>query len=155
MTRAHRFHGLLLGLAVGAIALVALAACATQATTIPEGLTAGEIFQRAQDAAESGAYPVAIQYYTLFQQKYPEDREHGVWASYEIAFLYHKTGKDAEALKLLDDLLAMYAKESAIAPQGAADQQPVRAALPPAPRILAEKLKSRLQEAASSAPTAP
>jgi tetratricopeptide (TPR) repeat protein len=159
MSTARRLRALLLGLAISGIALVALVACATQAAAIPEGLTAGEIFQRAQDAAESGAYPVAIQYYTLFQQKYPEDWEHGVWASYEIAFLYHKTGKDAEALKLLDDLLAMYAKEGAIAsqgdagaPQGAADQQPVRAALPPAPRILAEKLKSRLQESATTAP---
>jgi hypothetical protein len=161
MIGAHRFRGLVLGLAVGALAFVALAACTTQAPTIPEGLSAGEIFQRAQDAAESGAYSVAIQYYTLFQQKYPEDREHGVWASYEIAFLYHKTGKDADAMRLLDELLAQYAQEGAAVPSGGdasagtALQPTAGPVLPPAPRILAEKLKSRLQEAAKPAKTAP
>jgi hypothetical protein len=161
MRSPHGFRAFLAGLVIGMMALVALSTCATQAPTIPEGLSAGEIFQRAQDAAESGAYPVAIQYYTLFQQKYPEDREHGVWASYEIAFLYHKTGKDADALKLLDELLAQYAKESAVvtpggdASAGAANQPTAGPLLPPAPRILAEKLKSRLQETAKTAKTAP
>jgi outer membrane protein assembly factor BamD (BamD/ComL family) len=98
---------------------------------IPEGLTVGEIFQRAQDAADKGDYSLATAYYTDFQQKYPEDTQHGVWASYEIAFIAHKTGRNDTALSLLDALLARYAKEGD--------------ALPPAPRTLAENLKARLE----------
>ena len=121
---------LILSVCIAALAL--LGACATQPPVNPEDLSTGEVFQRAQDAADQGDYSLAMRYYTLFQQKHPEDREHGAWASYEIAFLYHKMGKNDTALALLTTLLDEYAKEGN--------------ALPPAPRILAEKLKARLQQ---------
>ena len=54
------------------------------------------------------------------------------WASYEIAFLYHKMGKNELSLSLINDLLAQYDNE--------------RRQLPPAPRVLALKLKARLEE---------
>ena len=123
----------IIGCAALAAALVVLGSCASQSQTIAEGLTAGEIFQRAQDAVDRGDYARGIAYYTICQQRYPDDVNHQVWASYEIAFIYHKMGNNAKALQLFDDLLARYAKEGD--------------SLPPAPQILAEKLKTSLEEA--------
>jgi hypothetical protein len=109
-----------------------LASCAGSPGPLPSGLTPPEYFQRAQDASERGDYPLALSYYTGFREAFPGDVQRGVWADYEIAFLYHKMGQTAEALRLFDDLLARYEKGG--------DQQ-----LPDAPRILALKLKVRLQ----------
>lgn len=122
-----------IGCAALAAALTLFASCASQNQPIPEGLTAGEIFQRAQDAVDRGDYARGIAYYTLCQQRFPDDLNHQIWASYEIAFIYHKMGNNTKALALFDDLLARYAKEGD--------------SLPPAPQILAQKLKTRLEEA--------
>jgi outer membrane protein assembly factor BamD (BamD/ComL family) len=116
-----------------ATAFTLLVSCASQDPSTQEGLTAGEIFQRAQDAVDRGNYTLGITYYTLCQERYPDDVSHQVWASYEIAFIYHKMGQNQKALQLFDELLARYAKEGN--------------ALPPAPQVLAQKLKTRLEEA--------
>ena len=115
-------------------AAILLAGCASQPLVIPENLTAGEIFQHAQDAVEKGNYDLGISYYSLFKEKHPEDSQRGAWASYEIAFLYHKMGKDEKALSLIEELLSLYSAD--------------KGALPAAPRILAVKLKTRLSEKA-------
>jgi outer membrane protein assembly factor BamD (BamD/ComL family) len=120
---------ILLLASIGAVLFVA--ACRSAPPVATEGLSAAEIFQRAQDAAEKGDSLAAIRYYEAFKEKHPDDRERVSWASYEIAFLYHKVKKNDTALVLLDQLLAVYANEG--------DE------LPPAPRILAEKLKSRIE----------
>ncbi len=93
-------------------------------------LTPAEIFQRAQDASDKSDYSIALQYYRLFQEKFPDDVEHQTWASYEIAFIYHKMGDDKKALVLFDELLARYQSGEK---------------LPEAPRILAEKVKARIE----------
>jgi outer membrane protein assembly factor BamD (BamD/ComL family) len=114
-----------------AAALLLLASCATQKPANPETLSAEEIFQRAQDAVDRGNYSLGMTYYSLVREKYPDDKAHGAWASYEIAFLYHKMGKNETALSLIDQLIDQYAKEGAV--------------LPPAPLVLAQKLKARLE----------
>jgi outer membrane protein assembly factor BamD (BamD/ComL family) len=113
--------------------LVFLGACASQPTTVPEGLSVGEIFQRAQDAADTSNYATSMMYYAQVEKAYPDDIEHVIWAQYEIAFLYHKMNKNDTALTLLSALLDRYAKEGD--------------ALPPAPRVLAQDLKARLEAA--------
>jgi outer membrane protein assembly factor BamD (BamD/ComL family) len=123
----------IIGCAALAAALALLASCASQNQNTTDGLTAGEIFQRAQDAVDRGDYAGGISFYTLCQQRYPDDLNHQVWASYEIAFIYHKMGNNVKALALFNDLLARYAKEGDT--------------LPPAPQVLAQKLKTRLEEA--------
>ena len=112
-------------------AFVLLASCAGQPRTLPDGLTAAEIFQRAQDAADRGDYTLGITFYEACQQRYPDDISHKVWASYEIAFLYHKMGKNAKAATLLADLLAQYSNQGA--------------SVPPAPLVLSQQLKDRLE----------
>jgi outer membrane protein assembly factor BamD (BamD/ComL family) len=122
-------HAILLLTACAAALL--LFACATKPPVVPEGLSVTEIFQRAQDAADRSDYSLAIAYYSLTVKSYPDDTAHIVWASYEIAFLDHKMGKNDTALSLVNELLDRYAKEGD--------------ALPAAPRVLAEKLKTRLE----------
>jgi len=116
---------------VCAAALVLLASCASGPTTIPPGLSAAEIFQRAQDASDRGNYLLGIRYYSLIQTSYPDDIGHLTWAEYEIAVLYHKMGKNDTALSLINALLDRYGKEGDT--------------LPAAPRVLAVKLKARLE----------
>jgi outer membrane protein assembly factor BamD (BamD/ComL family) len=105
--------------------------CKSAPPVSTEGLSAAEIFQRAQDAAEKGDSTAAIRYYEAYKQVRPDDRERGAWASYEIAFLYFKMNRGDRALELIDVLLAEYSGDSG--------------GLPPGPRILAEKLKARIQ----------
>lgn len=118
--------------ALVAFAGAALAGCKSAPVVIPDDLSPAETFQRAQDASDRGDYLLAIRYYTTFQDQHPEMKDRLIWASYEIAFAYHKMGKNAQALPLLDDLLKEY--------DTATDS------LPSAPRILAQKLRDRLAE---------
>jgi outer membrane protein assembly factor BamD (BamD/ComL family) len=113
------------------MAFALLVSCATQSRTLPDGLAAAEIFQRAQDAADRGDYALGITFYEACEQRYPDDKAHKVWAAYEIAFLYHKMGKNAKAATLIDALLTEYANQSD--------------SVPPAPLLLSQKLKDRLE----------
>jgi outer membrane protein assembly factor BamD (BamD/ComL family) len=121
-----------------AAALVVLCSCASGPVTIPAGLSAAEIFQRAQDASDRGDYPLGIRYYSMIPASYPDDVVHNIWSSYEIAFLHHKMKRNALALSLINELLDRYDKEGD--------------SLPPAPRVLALKLKVRLEEALKTKP---
>jgi outer membrane protein assembly factor BamD (BamD/ComL family) len=123
-----------------AATLAFLGACATKTPVATEGLSVIELFQRGQEAADKGSYELGISYYSLVEKSYPDDTDHGIWASYEIAFLYHKLGKNETSLSLINDLLAVYA---------GGDES-----LPPAPRVLAQKLKVRLEESLAKAPGA-
>ena len=112
-------------------AFVLVVSCATQSRTLPEGLAAAEIFQRAQDAADRGDYALGITFYEVCQQRYPDDKAHMVWAAYEVAFLYHKMGKNEKAASLIDALLTEYTNQGD--------------SVPPAPLLLSQKLKDRLE----------
>ena len=113
--------------------LTLAASCSSTTKTIDEGLSPPEFFQRAQEASDEGKNSLALQYYQTFQRVYPDEFERNLWASYEIAFLYYKMGQNEKALELFDELIAQYeAEESDTFPQG--------------PKILAEKVKARIEE---------
>ncbi len=114
-------------------ALLSVVSCASQKMVPIDNLTAGEIFQHAQDAMDRGDYTLGISYYKACQQKFPDDMNHVTWASYEIAFAYHKMGDNARAIALFKELLDQYAKGGD--------------ALPPGPQVLAQKLVAHLEEA--------
>jgi tetratricopeptide (TPR) repeat protein len=109
---------------------IAVVGCRTQPQVIPPNLSAAESFQRAQDASDAGDYVLAIRYYKTFLDNNPNNPDRDIWALYEIAFNYHKMGKNATAAPLLDQLLQQYLNDTGN--------------LPAAPRILAQKLKDRL-----------
>ncbi|MGA2613579.1 MAG: tetratricopeptide repeat protein [Spirochaetia bacterium] len=110
--------------------LLAVEGCSTQPKVIPPDLSAAESFQHAQDASDGGDYALAIRYYTAFRANNPNNSDRDVWALYEIAFNYHRMGKNQMAVTLLDQLLQQYQNDTGN--------------LPPAPRILAQKLRDRL-----------
>jgi outer membrane protein assembly factor BamD (BamD/ComL family) len=113
-------------------AILTLQGCNSQPKVIPADLGAAESFQRAQDASGRGDYALAIRYYTSFRDNHPDNSDRDVWALYEIAFNYHKMGKNAMAVTLLDQLLRQYQTDNGT--------------LPPAPRILAQKIRDRLSQ---------
>ena len=109
-----------------------LVACSSVPDEIEEGLTPMEYFQRAQEASDADRYALSMAYYEKFQEQYPEERDRNVWAEYEIALLYHKMGKNQVALERFEALLARYESGEPDLPEG--------------PRILAEKVKVRIEE---------
>ena len=111
-----------------------LGGCQTAPSEIPTDLSEADYFQKAQEASDAGKFELALKYYQSFLERYPEERDRGLWARYEIALLHSKLKDETTALRLLDELLAQYAGDDA-------------ALLPQGPRILAEKIKARLQAA--------
>ena len=107
---------------------VLVAGCRTQPPNISPDLGAAETFQHAQDASDGGNYSLAIRYYSAYRESHPDNKDRDIWALYEIAFNYHKMGKTAKAIEILDQLLQQYQTDGNT--------------LPPAPRILAQELKS-------------
>ena len=125
----HRRLPLLLFAASAVLAV--LAGCRSAPPPIEQDLSPTGFFQKAQEASDAGKYALAVQYYEAFLSKYPEERDRGLWARYEIALLKYKMGDEAAALRLFDELLALYSDQSAD--------------LPPGPKILAEKIKSKIE----------
>ena len=109
-----------------------LLVCSSVPDEIEEGLTPMEYFQRAQEASDGGRYALSMAYYEKFQEQYPEERDRNVWAEYEIALLYHKMDKNRIALERFEALLKRYESGEPDLPEG--------------PRILAEKVKARVEE---------
>jgi outer membrane protein assembly factor BamD (BamD/ComL family) len=120
---------------------LAFVGCQTKAEVEEGDLNPDQYFQRAIEAADVNNYRLAMAYYELFLERYPEDTERVIWASYEVAFLHHKMGDDKTALRLFDEFLEKYKNP----PEGVA--------YPSAPLLLAEKVSSNIreeQEAAAS-----
>jgi outer membrane protein assembly factor BamD (BamD/ComL family) len=76
---------------------VALLGCASAATTIPEGLSPGELVQRAQEESDKSRYDIAANYYNAILERFPDDRAAVCGAQYEIAFIHYKQKKYIEA----------------------------------------------------------
>jgi outer membrane protein assembly factor BamD (BamD/ComL family) len=113
------------------IVLGAISGCRSGPAPIDQDLSPTGFFQKAHEASDAGRYALATRYYEAFLVKYPDERDRGLWARYEIALLKHKMGDDAAALSLFDELLALYAAGPSDLPQG--------------PKILAEKLKAKIE----------
>jgi tetratricopeptide (TPR) repeat protein len=128
----HRLFKLFVIAAVASLLVV----CSSVPDKIEEGLTPMEYFQRAQEASDAGRYALSMAYYEKFQEQYPQERDRNVWAEYEIALLYHKMDKNQIALERFDALLARYESGEPDLPEG--------------PRILAEKVKVRVEEKLAS-----
>jgi len=105
----------------------ALASCASAPREIPEGLSAQNLVQRAQEASDAYKYDVALAYYGALKERYGSDPAIDCAADYEIAFIANKQGRVDECEAGMTALLERYA-------------QPGGEALPPRYRILAAKV---------------
>jgi len=135
----HRKSILILSLVLTLLALGALEGCKSGPPPLDQDLSPSGFFQKAQEASDASNYALATRYYEAFLVKYPDERDRGLWARYEIALLKHKMGDDAGALSLFDELIALYAGGSPDLPQG--------------PRILAEKLKAKIESKRQATPS--
>ena len=114
--------------------LLLIMSCKSTGDPFEQDLTQREYFQKAIEAGDSGNFRLAIRYYEVFQEKYPDDRDGNLWALYEIGFLHHKLGDDDLAIDIFDSVLLIYAESDG-------SEAPL---LPDAPRILAEKVKENI-----------
>ncbi|MBN1523460.1 MAG: hypothetical protein JW904_03150 [Spirochaetales bacterium] len=127
--------GMILIMITGGIFL----SCASEEPVITDDMIEEDYFQRAQEASDHENYKLALKYYYQFKERYPDNLEKNTWASYEIAFLYHKTGDDAKSIELLNELLALFAQDKT-------------GVLPKAVKVLAETVKQKIQEKSTPPP---
>jgi outer membrane protein assembly factor BamD (BamD/ComL family) len=121
-------------LVLGVFALFVLAGCATTEEKDLATMGKAKIFQKAYEAMDVGDFKGALRYYTSFQQLFPDDLAGNLWASYEIAFLYHKMGDNARSIELFEELILKYKNEN-------------NATWPQAQRILAERVVGDIKKA--------
>lgn len=111
-----------------------LASCASGPVSVPEGLEASELVQRAQEASDRSDFKGAEAYYAALEARFGEDPAYKVAAIYELGFIRYRQGEKAPAVERFRSVLALYEA----APEGA---------LPERYRILALKLLEKLGEA--------
>jgi outer membrane protein assembly factor BamD (BamD/ComL family) len=90
---------------------VLLNACASGPVEIPENLSAAELVQRGQEAADRTRYALSLQYYQAILERFPEDINTAgdiCAAEYEIAFIHYKQKLYQEAKTEFTSLLARY-----------------------------------------------
>jgi outer membrane protein assembly factor BamD (BamD/ComL family) len=113
-------------------AAVYFSACVTR-VNIPDNLSPSELIQRAQEASDRNRYKVALQYYQALYDRNPTNIDLICAAEYEIAFIYYKQKKYAQARAGFDALLERY-------------DTPDEEYLPPAFKILALKVLEQIDE---------
>ncbi len=116
------------------IPLLCILGCKTTPEEVEQGLPPAEYFKRAQSAViERNDYDKALALYQAVLEQYESDRQNGVIAKYEIAFIYYKQEKYDLAKEKFEEILEIYGEESS-------------AQLPPWPPVLAEKLLVKIEE---------
>jgi outer membrane protein assembly factor BamD (BamD/ComL family) len=75
---------------------------------IKDDTTAAEIVQRAQEASDRNRYKLAMQYYELILERFPDDIDMVCTAEYEIAFIHYKQRRYEIAREGFNALLERY-----------------------------------------------
>ena len=87
-------------------------ACHTLPDSIGEDVTAPELIRLAQEAYSDNNYDAAFFYYYTLLERYSENRNIELIATYEIAFLHYKAGEHQDAQYHFDYLLAEYQRST-------------------------------------------
>ena len=116
------------------IPLLFIVGCKSTPPEVEQGLPPAEYFKRAQAAViERNDYDKALALYQAVLDQYESDRENGIVARYEIAFIYYKQEKYDIAKEKFEEILEIYEEKSA-------------QRLPPWPPVLAEKILLKIEE---------
>jgi len=92
-------------------------ACQTN-INIREDLSPAELIQRAQEASDRNRYKAALQYYQALYDRNSTNLDLVITAEYEIAFIYYKQKRYAEAREGFESLLEYYnTPDQALLPQ--------------------------------------
>jgi tetratricopeptide (TPR) repeat protein len=89
-------------------AVFLVSACATGPVNVPQGATAEEIIQRAQEASDRNRYNTALQYYEILLDRNLTNIDMVCTAEYEIAFIHYKQKKYDQARTEFNELLERY-----------------------------------------------
>lgn len=95
-------------IAAAAIAASIFVSCAGAPKTIPDGLSARELVQRAQESNDAYNYEAAIAYYKALGERFSTDPLYATTSAYETAFIAYKQGHYAQAKESLELLLAKF-----------------------------------------------
>ena len=87
---------------------VILSGCQSTPSDVPYDLTAREIVQKAQNASNNGNNKAAEVYYRTLIERYGNDTAVYIEGNFEIAHIYVKQKKYAEAAGLLQEILSIY-----------------------------------------------
>jgi outer membrane protein assembly factor BamD (BamD/ComL family) len=87
-------------------------ACAGGPLNISEDLSPSELIQRAQETSDRNRYKVALQYYQALLDRNRYNIDLVCTAEYEIAFIYYKQKKYAQAKEGFYELLERYNADS-------------------------------------------
>jgi outer membrane protein assembly factor BamD (BamD/ComL family) len=123
----------LIGTMIILSAAVYFSACVTGKVNIPDTLSPSELIQRAQEASDKNRYKIALQYYQALYDRNPTNIDLICAAEDEIAFIYYKQKKYAQARAGFDALLERY-------------DTPDENYLPPAFKVLSLKVLERIEE---------
>jgi outer membrane protein assembly factor BamD (BamD/ComL family) len=114
-------------------AIMCFYACVGGPLNVSEDLSPSEIIQRAQEASDRNRYKVALQYYRVLLERNLYNIDLVCTAEYEIAFIYYKQKKYAQAKEGFNDLLERY-------------NTPNEEDLPPQFKLLALKVLERIED---------
>jgi outer membrane protein assembly factor BamD (BamD/ComL family) len=121
----------ILFLAGCAAAAILLSSCQGSPKSIPEGLSAKQLIQRAQEASADGRLETARAYYRAAMERNPDDLAVQCACEYEIAFIDYKQKKYDAAEAGFKALLKRY-------------ESPDAAFLPQEYKILSLKIQSKI-----------
>jgi hypothetical protein len=85
-----------------------ISACASNKAAVPENMSAAEMIQRAQEASDRNRYKLALGYYQALLERNSASSELVCTAEYEIAFIWYKQKKYADAKAGINALLERY-----------------------------------------------
>ena len=115
------------------VCVILVSACASVPKDVPSDLSSSKIIQRAQEASDKNKYRLALGYYNLLLERFPNNWDLKIAAEYEIAFIHYKKKRYEQAKKEFNSLLDYYSMPDAIL-------------FPQQFKILSGKLLTRIEE---------
>ncbi|MCE5256615.1 MAG: hypothetical protein LLF89_07205 [Spirochaetaceae bacterium] len=118
------------------LATIMATSCATKLPPIPAEITSAELVQKAQERSDVYDWKGAQYYYNALLERFPNDPELTVAATYELAFIEYKQGHYEKARAGFQAVLERYSAAGG-------------ESLPQTWKILAEKVLAKLPKPAS------
>ncbi len=97
-------------LCLAVISAFLLNSCTSTPKEIPQDMIAQELIQKGQDYFEKGNYKESLRYYNAVIERYSNNVNLYIEASYEIGHLFMKQKKYEQAVPILEEIRDLYPK---------------------------------------------